>query len=193
MENIELPRLIYLGVLILVLGGWVFARYRGRMAQAMQLAILWLLLFAGAILLYGFKDDLQRQVFPSQAAVVSGDKIVLRRAADRHFYATLKINGQDIVFLVDTGATDIVLTQKDARAVGMDVAALRYLGTAHTANGTVRTARIKLKLVEFGDQIDKNVAAWVNDGEMNTSLLGMAYLSRYSSIEIAGDQMFLKR
>lgn len=189
MENIELPRLIYLGVLILVLGGWIFARYRGRMAQA----ILWLFLFAGAILLYGFKDDLQRQVFPSQAAVVSGDKIVLRRAVDRHFYASLKINGQDIVFLVDTGATDIVLTQKDANSVGIDVAALRYLGTAHTANGTVRTARIKLKLVEFADQTDKNVAAWVNDGDMNTSLLGMAYLSRYSSIEIAGDQMFLKR
>lgn len=193
MENIELPRLIYLGVLILVLGGWIFARYRGRMAQAMQQAILWLFLFAGAILLYGFKDDLQRQVFPSQAAVVSGDKIVLRRAVDRHFYASLKINGQDIVFLVDTGATDIVLTQKDANSVGIDVAALRYLGTAHTANGTVRTARIKLKLVEFADQTDKNVAAWVNDGDMNTSLLGMAYLSRYSSIEIAGDQMFLKR
>ena len=193
MENIELPRLIYMGILVLILCGWVFARYRGRLAQAMQQAILWLFLFAGAILLYGFKDDLQRQIFPSQAAIVSGDKIALRRAADRHFYATLKINGQDIVFLVDTGATDIVLTQNDAQVIGIDVATLRYLGTAQTANGTVRTARIKLKLVEFSNQIDQNIAAWVNDGEMNMSLLGMTYLSRYSSIEIAGDQMFLKR
>jgi len=193
MQNIEPARLIYLGILLIVLGGWVFARYRGRLAQGVQQAILWVFLFAGSILLYGLKDDLSRQVFPAQATMVSGDRIALNRAADRHFYANLKINGQNVVFLVDTGATDVVLTRKDAERVGIDVAALKYLGTAYTANGPVQTARIKLNKVQFGDQTDRNVTAWVNNGQMDTSLLGMAYLSRYSSIEIKGDTMYLKR
>lgn len=193
MANIDTARLIYLGILLLVLGGWVFARYRGRLAQALQQAILWLFLFAGAVLLYGLKDDLRRQVFPSQAVQIEGGKIALQRAGDQHFYANLKVNGQDIVFLVDTGATDIVLSQQDAQNVGVDLSQLRFLGTAHTANGKVRTARIKLDQIEFADQTDRRVTAWVNDSPMGTSLLGMAYLSRFSSIEITGNTMFLKR
>jgi len=193
MEQGDPIRLIYLAVVLLIVGGWVFAKYRGRLAQALQQAILWLFLFAGAILLYGFKDDLQRQLIPSRAAVVSGDKIALTRAPDGHFYATLAINGLDILFLVDTGATDVVLTQDDAKLVGIDPTRLRYFGTANTANGPVRTARIKLGTVTFADQTDRQVEAWVNDGEMHVSLLGMAYLSRYSSIEITGNSMYLKR
>jgi len=193
MENFDTARLMYLGVLLLVLSGWVFAKYRGRIAQALQQLILWLFLFAGAVLLYGFKDELKHQILPAQPTVLEGGKIALARAGDQHFYASLKINGQDVVFLVDTGATDMVLSTKDATNVGIDVTGLRYLGFAHTANGEVKTARIKLDMVEFAGTTDRNVTAWVNDGEMETSLLGMAYLRRFNSIEITGNTMFLTR
>jgi len=193
MSATDPARLIYLGILLLVLSVVVFSRYRGRMGQGLQQAVLWLFLFAGAILLYGFKDELRQQIFPAQARVGSNGTITLTRAADRHFYATLRVDGQPIVFLVDTGATGVVLSQRDAKKIGIDTANLRYLGTANTANGAVRTARVVLKAVEFANQTEQNVPAWVNDGQMDTSLLGMSYLSRFASIEISGDTMFLKR
>ena len=59
---------------------------------------------------------------------------------------TLEINGTPVRFMVDTGASDIVLSRRDAERVGIDPAALGYLGRARTANGTVPTARVRLGL-----------------------------------------------
>lgn len=185
--------LIYLGLLGLVFGGWIFAQYRHRLGQALQQALLWMLLFMGVILMYGLKDDLQRQVFPATPAVFDGTKVLLSRAADQHFYVTLQINGTNVDFVIDTGATGMVLAQVDARQIGIDPDNLLYLGVASTANGDVRTARIKLKEVRLGEIVDYNVTAWVNDSDLDFSLLGMSYLSRFSSIEIRGDQLVLTR
>jgi aspartyl protease family protein len=67
-----------------------------------------------------------------------------------------------------------------------------FLGEAQTANGIVRTARVTLDRVDFGPFSDSGVSAWVTDGEMDLSLLGMDYLSRYS-IQILGNRMILSR
>ncbi len=193
MSGDDTASLIYLLVLGVAISAWVFARYRHRLTQALQQALLWVLLFLGVVVLYGFKDDLQSTVFPRQAAVFDGERFALARAADRHFYLTLDVNGVDIDFVIDTGATGVVLSRADAQAVGFEPENLLYLGIANTANGQVRTARVKLKTVRLGDFADQNVTAWVNDGELDTSLLGMTYLSRFSSIEITGDTLFLTR
>jgi aspartyl protease family protein len=69
---------------------------------------------------------------------------------------------------------------------------LVYIGTAQTANGTVRTARVELPSVTLGPYQDSDFAAWVNQGDMSDSLLGMEYLSLYR-VEIAEDKMILRR
>ncbi len=186
-------RLIYLVVLGTVVAGWFFSQNRQKLNKTLQQFVLWVFLFAGVVLLYGFKDDLRSQLMPRASVGVSGERLVLQRAADRHFYATLQINGQDVVFVVDTGATDMVLSRPDAEIVGLDTENLAYFNTAQTANGEVGTARVKLDEVVFGPYSDFNVVAWVNEGEMFGSLLGMSYLSRYSRLEIADDKMFLTR
>ena len=114
------------------------------------------------------------------------------RNIDGHFYLSLVINGIPVRFVADTGASNMVLTQKDAERLGINPADLVYLGQARTANGTVRTARVKLPVVELGPYRDENFPAWVNEGEMFGSLLGMEYLSLYR-VEIAGDRMILRR
>jgi aspartyl protease family protein len=67
-----------------------------------------------------------------------------------------------------------------------------YLGQAQTANGIVRTARVKLNDVQLGSWQDETLAAWVNDGEMDGSLLGMDYLGKFH-IELAADRLLLRR
>ena len=194
MDDFEIGRLIYLVLLLLMVAGWFFTQNRQKMNKSLQQMVLWGFLFAGMILLYGLKDDLKLQIAPYQSVQqIDENRIALSRANDRHFYANMKINGQTIVFVVDTGATDIVLSQQDARKIGIDPNQLAYIGRARTANGEVRTARVKLDQVQLAGFTDRNVTAWVNDGDMAQSLLGMAYLSRFSRIEIAGDTLYLTR
>ena len=86
-----------------------------------------------------------------------------------------------------------MLTQKDADRVGLATDALTYLGRANTANGEVRTAFVKLDQITLGTVTDRDVAAVVNQGTMEQSLLGMGYLQRWGRIEISGGQLILTR
>ena len=103
-----------------------------------------------------------------------------------------KVNGQTIDVMVDTGATNIGLSRRDAEAAGIDPGALAYIGSANTANGTVSTARVRLDSLALGDVVDAGISAYVTSGAMMDSLLGMDYLRRYR-IEIDGAKMILSR
>ena len=124
---------------------------------------------------------------------MTGDTITVPRAADGHYYLTVHINDVPVDFLVDTGASDLVLTGRDARRVGLDVDGLVFAGQARTANGTVPIARTRLETVRIGHFEDRRVPASVNGGEMFGSLLGMSYLGRYTRIEITREGLILSR
>ena len=87
----------------------------------------------------------------------------------------------------------MVLTKTDAERVGLTADDLIFYSEAMTANGPVRTAPVRLDDVALGPFHDANVRAFVNEGEMNQSLLGMDYLNRYARLEIANGQLILER
>ena len=62
-----------------------------------------------------------------------------------------------------------------------------------TANGPVRTAPVRLEDVALGPFHDRDVRAFVNEGEMSKSLLGMEYLNRFARLEINGGRLILER
>ena len=109
------------------------------------------------------------------------------------YYLTLKVNDADVRFVVDTGATDIVLSRDDAVRAGVDVDTLDFLGRASTANGEVSTASVRLDRIALGPVEDRNVHAVVTSGEMFGSLLGMGYLQHWGNISIAHDTLTLTR
>ena len=119
--------------------------------------------------------------------------IALPRAPDGHYYVTAEMNGTEIDFLVDTGASDIVLSRKDAARIGFDLDELAFLGSARTANGVVPIAYSRLKTIRLGPYLDQGISVSINGGEMDKSLLGMSYLGRFGRIEIAQDQLILRR
>lgn len=184
--------LIYLLVLLIGIGSMFFGDFRNRLSHLAQQAAIWTLIFLSAVVLYGFKDTIEAQLYPSEAVEHAGGMIVLRKAPDGHFYANVELNGQAVNFMVDTGATQIVLSQADAALAGFDPERLRFNGQASTANGIVRTAAVRLDSVTLGSRTDRDVRAWVNGGELDTSLLGMSYLTRFSSFEFAGNELRLK-
>lgn len=186
-----MARLTYLGLLLLALGAWVMVEYRGRLGAALRAGMAWALIFVAMLAGHGLWRDIREELAPAQAVVQDG-RIEVPRARDGHFYLTLDIDGTSVRFLADTGATSVVLSQVDARRLGIDPEGLAYLGEAVTANGPVRTARVRLGQVTLGPFAEAGLGAWVNDGPMEMSLLGMDFLRRFR-IEIAGDRMLLSR
>lgn len=190
MDADQTSRLIYLGLLLAAVGGWAFAEFRGRMGGALRMAMAWGMIVIGLMAGYGLWQDMRTQILPVQQ--IGDGQIEVPRALDGHYYLVLEIGGTKVNFMVDTGATNVVLSRSDATRLGFDPEQLVYMGEAATANGTVRIARVRLQDVRLGDFFDPGVTAWVNDGQMDGSLLGMDYLGRYR-IEIAGDRMILRR
>ena len=186
-------RLFYLALLGMALAGGVFYNYRNRLGTAAQHAAIWVLIFLGATIAYGFKDQLTSQLYPDTARSVDERTIALRRADDGHFYARVRVNGTGIRFMVDTGATNLVLSQQDARRIGLAMDNLNYVLPVSTANGTVYGAGVVLERVKLGGFVDTDVRAVVNGGRMNISLLGMTYLDRFRSFSVEGDRMLLSR
>ena len=191
MNGDEKAYFFYMVILFLLIGAGFLFGNREKLSTTLMQASIWVLVFCGVLIAYGFKDTLQQQFVPS-LAVQSGGEFEIVRANDRHFHLTLKVNGVPIKFIVDTGASDIVLTREDAERTGVNMDSLAFLGRASTANGTVKTATTVLNEVVLGDRVDHDVRASVNGGEMFGSLLGMSYLNQFSEISIRGDRLILK-
>ena len=187
----QYARVIYLGLLILAVGGWVIVEFRSRLGRSLRSFAGWGLIFIGLMAGYGLWQDMRLTLPPSQS-VKQGGEIRLPRAVDGHYYAQLDIGGKTVMFMVDTGASTVSLSQKDAARLGIDVANLAYIGRAQTANGTIRTAQVTLSNVKFGPYKDSKVLASVGDGELQTSLLGMSYLDRFQ-ITLNASEMILSR
>lgn len=187
------PYLVHALIVLVLVGSSVIAMARGRIGATLQNALIWIVLFGALIIGYSYRDVLMAEFSPGMARQIAVGEVELTRRSDGHFYATLALNGTDVTFFVDTGASDVVLSQADARRVGIDPEALRYSGRALTANGAVRTASVRLEEVRLGDIVDRGVPASITDGALGTSLLGMAYLERFDRIEIQGNRMRLIR
>ncbi|KIC11140.1 aspartyl protease [Leisingera sp. ANG-M1] len=193
MGEYEIGRFVYLVLLLIAVGSWVFVQNRQSIGKTLQMFAVWGFIFLGVIASYGLWEDIRQTVRPQQSVAVDAGRVEVPRSPDGHYYLTLDVNGKAIEFLVDTGASQVVLNAADATRAGIDTENLAYLGRARTANGEVRTASVWIDEISLGGITDKDVRVWVNQGELEQSLLGMGYLQRWSSIEIRNGALVLTR
>lgn len=114
----------------------------------------------------------------STAPERSGNSIVLAADSSGHFITTGVVNGASLRFMVDTGATFVVLSSGDARRAGINYLA-GGRGFTNTANGVVPVYSVKLDTLRVGDITANNVDAIVIEGNrLNIALLGMSFLNR---------------
>ncbi|MGB5560669.1 MAG: TIGR02281 family clan AA aspartic protease [Paracoccaceae bacterium] len=192
MTGDDFGRLAYLILLGLAVGGYFVAQGRASLGKTAQQAAIWGVIFVGVIAGVGLWSDIRDDVMPRQS-VISAGTIEVPRGPDGHYHLVLGLNGTPVPFVVDTGASGIVLTQEDAARVGIDLSRLVYAGSANTANGVVLTARARVNQMQLGEIVDRDVTVYVNQGEMDGSLLGMDYLQRFRRIEIADGKLVLTR
>jgi aspartyl protease family protein len=194
MSGDSLASLGYLALLLLALGGAYLASHRQSVGKSLQMALVWGMIFMGCMAIYGLWGDISRDYGRKSLPITQQDgAIALPRASDGHYYVTANVNGTEIEFLVDTGASDIVLSRLDAARIGFDLDRLAFLGSARTANGVVPIAYGRLKTIRLGHHLDQAVSVSINGGEMDKSLLGMSYLGRFGRIEMTQDQLILRR
>ena len=116
--------------------------------------------------------------------------------ADRrgHFKVDARIEGRHIDFMVDTGATMVIIRESDAARVGIRPMRSDYTATVSTANGKIKAAPAKLDRVEVGGITVYDVPALVlPDDALWKNLLGMTFLSRLKRYEYANGRMVLEQ
>jgi aspartyl protease family protein len=113
----------------------------------------------------------------------------LERGPDGHFYADAQVNGTTIRFLVDTGASIVVLTREDAQRAGIQLPTARAM--AMGVGGPIEVIPVTLDRIAVGGIEARGVQAAIAD-ETPVSLLGQSYLQRVGSVEIRGNRMVLR-
>ena len=116
--------------------------------------------------------------------------VELARADDSHFYTDALVNGTKVRFLIDTGATSVVLTKADAQRAGL--AGGEYSAWGEGASGRVRLMPVTIARLGLGPVSAEQVPAMVAEEGLAISLLGQSYLSRIGSVAIEGDTMVLR-
>jgi aspartyl protease family protein len=142
------------------------------------------------------------EIKPSEAAAATSEATLsegagpsvaaVSRSSDGHYWAQADVNGKAVKFLVDTGATNVVLTTADATRLGLDPTHLTYNQPVVTADGRTEAAAVTLDHLSIaGARVDRVEALVIAEG-LETSLLGMSYLGRLSRFEATPNALILR-
>jgi aspartyl protease family protein len=192
------PRFVYLTLIAAVMAGGYLASHRFQWKQGVQYLFTWIGVFVLLILGYSFRHDFERlgsrlkgELLPQAASVNGSGEIIIRLSNDRHYRLDAEINGVAVRFLVDTGASDLILTKEDATRVGLTPEKLHYDRIYQTANGQTEGASVVLGSVKIGPLVLEDIPASVNRGDSNASLLGMRFLENFRAFRIEDDTLVL--
>ncbi|MDB5698641.1 MAG: hypothetical protein JWN69_1445 [Alphaproteobacteria bacterium] len=135
-----------------------------------------------------------RSAAPAPASSVLADayrETHLDRSRGGHFFVTGKVEGKPVHFVIDTGASDVVLTTEDARRIGLRFSEDEFAVIARGASGDVWGKDVMFDKVSVeGKDVTHVRGAIARD--LDVSLLGQTYLSRITAVQMNGDSMILR-
>ncbi len=157
-----------------------------------MLIIAWTI--ALALLTLAFNRWQERQNNPNYNPVGLDQQgvreVVLQSNHQHHYLATGKINQQTVTFLLDTGASDVVIPQPLAHKLKLRQGAEQY---ANTANGVVSVYATRIEQLQLGNIHLNNIKASINPAmQSDEVLLGMSAL-RHIEFSQRGDQLILRQ
>lgn len=186
-----------LGFLALASSGLLFVR-QFNLKQTVRNVLIWIA--AGGVLIIGFSFQnelielglrLRSNLVPGYP-VKTGDHELTLSESEGGFHVYGTINGTRIGFVIDTGATDIVLDPSDAKRLGIDLDNLKFDRPFGSANGIGYGAKTVVDSLAVGPIRFSNVEVSINRTEMGASLLGMAFLKRLKSYSVSGGKLVLR-
>lgn len=189
----------YTSGVVLLVSTAIFRLRRGGLQQHARYAIGWIVIIAVLVLGYAYRDvfsDTRQRlalVFSGGAPVAGAEReLIIPASQSGAFVVVGQVNGERVRFVVDTGATDIVLAPDDARRIGLDFTTLRFDQKAETANGVGLSAAYRAESLGIGPILFQDVDVSVNQTPLSVSLLGMSFLRRLESFEVRGDRLYMR-
>lgn len=194
-------RLLYLVGLLLVVTLLAMPLRRIGFGRLIGYAAAWAAIFGLGWWAVSSREDVQRYIentriepglAPMQDAGEEGGELRVRAGLDGHFWVRAQVNGEPVRFLVDTGASDIVLSAETARRVGINVDNLAFDRVGITANGTTRGATTRVDAIALGPIERREVPVTVLRGALDINLLGMRFLRSLSGWRVERDTLILQ-
>jgi aspartyl protease family protein len=193
----EWLNVIYILILIilLIMG---FSRKELPMKKIFEFTGLWIVFALVALILYSYrfeiieiKDRVLSDLFPSKAINKNHKQLVLNISQDGHYYLNVKIKNYEVKFMVDTGASDVVIDEKIALKLGYDLQNIKYDKIFQTANGQSAGASIYFDEVDVSGVKFYNVQASITNADLVIPLLGMSFLQKFYKYEFYRDKLIL--
>lgn len=204
LDDVDMPRLVGLLAILAFVGVGIVGRQM-RAGQVIRAMVGWAVIIIVVAGLYASRDELAGFAGRLVGALAPGvpvsgrlageanpDTVVITRSGDGHFAVRTAVDGVSTTMLIDTGASFVTLSHRDALRAGIDADALDFAIPIRTANGTMRAASIVLDRLAVGSIEQRNVRALVAPrGSLGQSLLGMSFLDALHGYAISGDRMVL--
>jgi len=170
---------LYLLMAVMLVIGMLMTR-REPVARMFTFGLAWVAVFASGFILFAFRDNLGwvAQRLRAEAVgtpVTQGQETRIPMAIDGHFWVDARLNGRDVEFLVDSGATTTTVDRGTARLAGVEISSRRdqYV---RTGNGVIRVASGRADELVIGGIVRRDVALEIADND-DLNVLGMNYLS----------------
>ena len=184
---------VYILMAIMLVLGSLMAR-REPIAKLLTMAIAWIVIFAAGFVLFTFRDDFGylAQRLKAEAIgspVTEGPVTRIPMAIDGHFWVKARLNGRDVKFLVDSGATMTTIDRNTANAAGVAVSP-RADEFVRTGNGIIRVSSGRADDLSIGNIARRDVGLQVADND-DLNVLGMNYLSTLSRWGVEGRWLIL--
>ena len=113
---------------------------------------------------------------PQSVAYAETIEVPLKRNRQGHYVVVGSINGREVEFLLDTGATDVVIPEHTARQLGLPYGRRRQ---AMTANGAITIFQTRIDVLQIGEIRLHDIDASINPSmKSGAILLGMSALGK---------------
>jgi aspartyl protease family protein len=167
---------------------------RQPIGKTLKMALAWGAIFGVGFILFSFRGEFSSigQRLKAEALgteIVQGEEVRIPMADDGHFWVSAKLNGHDVRFMVDSGASTTTISRDVAVASGVPIGNEHVI--VQTANGLARATKgyaSRLQIAHI-ERIDFPIDINEND---DTNLLGMNFLSSLQSWRVEGTYLVLQ-
>jgi aspartyl protease family protein len=188
-------------LLLVLIGFFAFPMLLRNLRSSIGAIMAWGMIFMMLGLLYMIKEDLidirdafMAELTPSSPKAASGPKnrYYVSKDSSGHFFLRFKINDKPIRALIDTGASHVFISKKDAKRLGLELHESSPMQMFMTANGQVWASLTYAQNLTIGGITLKHVPVYVSPDYDGTALLGMSVISKFAIITIKDDRLYLE-
>lgn len=187
---------VYLVLILMMVLSSLLVR-RLPLGQTLKLGLAWALIFGAMFALFALRNDfmaLGRRLIGEATGAAGqetrGDTLRIRRSGDGHFWVDAEVNGRQVRFMIDSGATTTTLSSQAATAAGVERSA-GFGVMVETANGTVVMDRGRIERLRLGPIQRDSLTVHIANNDM-VNVIGMNFLSSLSGWGVEGDILVLR-